>query len=70
MPSGKNRQGNRPSYARGPDTIDPESLPPPMRRAWERYREPDAAGHRPRAMPPISTPGFLLKSRLAPGEPR
>ena len=48
MPSGKNRQGNRPSHARGPDTIDPESLPPPMRRAWERYREPDAAGHRPK----------------------
>ena len=31
-----------------PDAIDPETLPPPMRRAYERYREPDGSQHRPK----------------------
>jgi site-specific DNA recombinase len=47
MSARQKRQGVRPSHARAPDTIDPESLPPPMRRAWERYHEPDAARHSP-----------------------
>ena len=47
MSARQKRQGVRPSHAGAPDTIDPESLPPPMRRALERYREPDAR-HCPR----------------------
>jgi putative DNA-invertase from lambdoid prophage Rac len=47
MSARKNRQGIGRSRTVAPDTIDPESLPPPMRRAWERYHEPDAARHRP-----------------------
>ena len=43
----KNRQGIRPSLAGGSDIVDPESLPMPMRRALERYHQPDAARHRP-----------------------
>ena len=48
MSASKNRQPVNPSQAGAPDTIDPESLPPPMRRAWERYREPDAGRHLPK----------------------
>lgn len=38
----------RRSQRGAPDTIDPETLPPPMRRAYERYREPDGSQHRPK----------------------
>ena len=48
MSASKNRHPVNPSQAGGPDTIDPESLLPPMRRAWERYREPDAGRHVPK----------------------
>jgi DNA invertase Pin-like site-specific DNA recombinase len=47
MSSRKNRRFVNPSRPTAPDTIDPESLPPPMRRAWEHYPEPDAIRHRP-----------------------
>jgi hypothetical protein len=47
MSSRKSRRFANPGQPAAPDTIDPESLPPPMRRAWERYREPDAMRHRP-----------------------
>src|SRR6516162_961183 len=47
MSSRKNWRFANPSQPAAPDTINPESLPPPMRRARERYHEPDAARHRP-----------------------
>jgi DNA invertase Pin-like site-specific DNA recombinase len=47
MSSGRTRRPVKPSQAGPPGTIDPESPPPPLRRAWERYREPDATRHRP-----------------------
>jgi DNA invertase Pin-like site-specific DNA recombinase len=42
MSARTNRQPVNPAQPATPDRIDPESLPPPMRRAYERYREPDA----------------------------
>jgi DNA invertase Pin-like site-specific DNA recombinase len=48
MSARKNRQPANPLQAGSPNIIDPESLSPPMRRAWERYREPDAARHLPK----------------------
>ena len=48
MSSRKNRRPVNPSKAGAPDTIDPESLLPPMRRAYERYREPDPTRHVPK----------------------
>jgi site-specific DNA recombinase len=48
MPSRKNRLPVNPSQPAALDTIDRESLPLPMRRALERYREPDATRHLPK----------------------
>ena len=48
MVSRSSRRAANPSQSAAPDNIDPETLPPPMRRAWERYREPDAGRHLPK----------------------
>jgi DNA invertase Pin-like site-specific DNA recombinase len=42
MSARTNRKLIKPSQSFAPDKIDPESLPAPMRRACERYREPEA----------------------------
>jgi DNA invertase Pin-like site-specific DNA recombinase len=47
MSSRASRRPVNPSQAGAPVTVDPKNLSPPMRRAWERYREPDATRHRP-----------------------
>jgi DNA invertase Pin-like site-specific DNA recombinase len=47
MSSRKNRRPVNPSQPTAL-AVDPETLSPPMRRAWERYREPDAMRHRPK----------------------
>ena len=46
MSSRRNRRPVNPSQPAAL-AVDPETLSPPMRRAWERYREPDAIQHRP-----------------------
>jgi DNA invertase Pin-like site-specific DNA recombinase len=42
------RRAVKPSQPAAPDSIDPESLPPPIRRAYERVRQPDGPRHRPK----------------------
>jgi DNA invertase Pin-like site-specific DNA recombinase len=42
MSARTNRKPVKPSRSFAPDAIAPESLPPPIRRAYERYREPNA----------------------------
>ena len=42
MSARTNRKLIKPSQSFAPDKIDPDSLPAPMRRACERYREPEA----------------------------
>jgi hypothetical protein len=48
MVSRPSRRKVNPQQPAAPDSIDPESLPPPIRRAYERYRRPDGPRHRPK----------------------
>jgi DNA invertase Pin-like site-specific DNA recombinase len=48
MVSRPSRRAVNPSQSAAPGSIDPESMPPPMRRAYERYRQPEGPRHRPK----------------------